>query len=57
MNLLVNTVILNYMALHGEEGSFANIFMNHGLGDVALRDSLTAFQPIVNGTIGPLTPT
>jgi hypothetical protein len=57
VNLLVNTVILNYMALHGEEGSFANIFMNHGLGDVALRDSLTAFQPIVNGTIGPLTPT
>jgi hypothetical protein len=45
------------MALHGEEGSFANVFMNHGLGDVALRDSLTAFQPIVNGTIGPLNPT
>jgi len=57
VNLLVNTVILNYMALHGEEGSFANIFMNHGLGDVALRDSLTAFQPVVNGTIGPLNPT
>lgn len=46
VNLLVETVILNYMALHGEQGNFATAFPNHGLGSVALRDSLTAFQPL-----------
>lgn len=51
VNLLVETVVLNYMALHGEQGNFATAFPNHGLGNVALRDSLTAFQPICNGTI------
>ena len=58
VNQLVNAVILNYMALHGEEGLFESVMgMNHGLGNAAMRDSLTAFQPIVNGTIGPLNPT
>jgi hypothetical protein len=57
VNLLVNLVILNYMALHGEEGNFEALYPNHGLGNVGLRDSLTAFEPIVNGTIGPLNPT
>ncbi|MBT8086052.1 MAG: general secretion pathway protein GspF [Woeseia sp.] len=56
VNLLVNTVILNYMALHGEEGQFASLFPNHGLGDTSLRDAMTAFDQIVSGTIGPLTP-
>jgi len=56
VNLLVNTVILNYMALHGEEGSFAGVIPNHGLGDTSLRDSMTAFDAIVSGTIGPLNP-
>ena len=51
VNLLVETVVLNYMALHGEQGQFAARFPQHGLGSVALRDSLTAFNPIVNGTI------
>lgn len=53
-NLLAETVILNYMALHGEQGLFdtAEYFPNHGLGNATLRDSLTAFEPIVNGTIG-----
>ena len=51
VNLLVETVILNYMALHGEQNQFATVFPNHGLGSVALRDSLTAFNPIVNGVI------
>jgi len=51
VNLLVETVILNYMALHGEQGLFPNVFPGHGLGNNQLRDSLTAFQPIVNGTI------
>ena len=51
VNLLVETIALNYMALHGEEGQFANVFPAHGLGPVSLRDSLTAFAPIVNGKI------
>ncbi|SFD47656.1 general secretion pathway protein GspF [Pseudoalteromonas denitrificans] len=46
VNLLVETVILNYMALHGEQGNFANLFPNHGLGNASLMDSLTAFEPI-----------
>ena len=51
VNLLVNTVILNYMALHGEQARFADLFPNHGLGNAAMQDSLTAFTPIVSGTI------
>ena len=49
VNLLVNSV--NYMALHGEQGNFGTLFPNHGLGNAALQDSLTAFTPIVNGVI------
>jgi hypothetical protein len=52
VNLLVETVLLNYMALHGEQGTFANAFPLHGLGSSALRDSLIAFNPIVSGTLG-----
>ena len=52
VNLLVNTVLLNYMALHGEQGQFGNVFPGHGLGNAALQDSLTAFTPICNGTTG-----
>ena len=51
VNLLVNTVLLNYMALHGEQGNFGALFPNHGLGNAALQDRLTAFAPIVNGLI------
>jgi hypothetical protein len=51
VNLLVETVILNYMALHGEQGNFASSFPQNGLGNSTLMDSLTAFQPIVNGVI------
>ena len=51
VNLLVETVILNYMALHGEQGLFSTTFPTHGLGSVTLRDSLTAFDPIVSGTV------
>jgi len=50
VNLLVNTVLLNYMALHDEQGQFGNLFPNHGLGNATLQESLTAFTPIVNGT-------
>jgi len=54
VNLLVNTVLLNYMALHGEQGQFANVFLNHGLGNSTMQESLTAFTPICNGTIANL---
>jgi hypothetical protein len=49
VNLLVNTVILNYMALHGQQGSFASTIANNGLGTDL--DPLIAFEPIVNGVI------
>ena len=32
VNLLVNTVLLNYMSLNGEIGRFTQVFNNHGLG-------------------------
>jgi hypothetical protein len=51
VNLLVETVILNYMALHGDEGAFATRFPSQGLGGSTQRDGLTAFAPIVNGVI------
>jgi len=51
VNLLAETVVLNYMALHGENGQFGTALPNNGLGNSTLQDSLTAFQPIVNGTI------
>ncbi len=54
VNLLVNTIILNYMALHGEQGNFNDLLYpgwNHGLGDFNLQQRLTAFAPIVNGII------
>ena len=51
VNLLVNMVLLNYMALHGEQGQFGNVFPNNGLGAASSWDSWTAFTPICNGTI------
>jgi len=52
VNLLVETVVLNYLALHGEQGRFSEFFPANGLGNAALLDSLTAFEPIVNGRMG-----
>jgi hypothetical protein len=48
VNLLVQMVLLNYMALNGEQGLFAtpDYFPNHGLGDPALLDRYIAFAPI-----------
>lgn len=46
VNLLVEMIILNYMALHGEQGNFQSLFGNT-LGNSAPLDSLVAFQPIV----------
>jgi hypothetical protein len=52
VNLLVNTVLLNYMALHDEQQFFAQAFPGHGLGTTTTQlDNLTAFTPICNGTI------
>jgi len=58
VNLLANMVILNYMALHGDQGAFQTLYNNAtnplwnsgGLG--TNLDAYTAFTPIVNGTIG-----
>ena len=51
VNLLVQTVILNYMALHNDVGSFAGAVPNSGLGSAPITGTMTAFSPIVNGTI------
>ncbi|HMN45047.1 MAG TPA: hypothetical protein PKE27_10760 [Povalibacter sp.] len=52
VNLLVQTVLLNYMALHGESGAFNTQFGN-ALGADGALDAMTAFQPIVSGTVPP----
>jgi hypothetical protein len=49
--LLVQTVLLNYMALHGQAGQFPTLFPTQGLGTSTSLDQYTAFQPIVQGTI------
>ena len=53
VNLLVNSVILNYMALHGatDIAAFDTLYGQgwHGLG--SNLDAYTAFAPIVNGLI------
>ena len=51
VNLLVETVVMNYMALHGEFNDFLAKFPGQGLGGDALRSSLVAFTPIVSHTI------
>ena len=52
VNLLAYTAVLNYMALHGEQGNFLmpGFFPASGLPPTML-DTLTAFTPIVNGVI------
>ncbi len=57
VNLLVQTVLLNYMALHGEQNLFAEeaYFPKQGLGNNTMRDTLIGLAPIVNGTIPPTT--
>lgn len=47
VNLLVETIILNYMALHGEEGQFQTLFPNSGLSTGQLS-SLIAFSSLSN---------
>ncbi len=42
VNLLVETVILNYMALHGEEGNFQTLFPTSGLSTAQMSAVLAA---------------
>lgn len=48
VNLLVQTVLLNYMALHGEIGDF-NARFGQALGSGSALDALIAFEPILPG--------
>jgi hypothetical protein len=50
VNLLVEVVILNYLALHGLQGQLATFLGSSGL-PAAQLDQWTAFSPIVNGVI------
>jgi hypothetical protein len=50
VNLLVDVLLLNYLALHGEVGLYNSLFGN-SLGNSAAMDGLTAFTPICNGII------
>ena len=43
VNLLVNTVLANYMALNGDIATFASTFPNHGLGDY---EKMVSFNPL-----------
>ncbi len=49
VNLLVEQVLLNYMALHGQQGQFATAFPSNGLGSNI--DRLIGLAPIVNNVI------
>ena len=53
VNMLVNAVVLNYLALHNQVGEFANLYaslgISHGLGSDL--DRYVAFQGIVDGTV------
>jgi len=55
VNLMVDTIILNYMALHGQEGLFdsAGFFPGQGLGNAGNRQRHIAFQqaPSINGGV------
>ncbi|HEY9051669.1 MAG TPA: hypothetical protein VIQ03_09005 [Gammaproteobacteria bacterium] len=45
VNLLVNTVIANYLSLNGDIGLLSSLVPNHGLGDV---DRVVPFGPLAN---------
>ncbi|CAA0121440.1 Uncharacterised protein [BD1-7 clade bacterium] len=55
VNLLVETVVLNYMALHGDEGLFDAFFPSQGLGSAERRLAYTAFNKLASvGATGTL---
>ena len=45
-NLLVQAVMLNWMAANGTVADFATLFPMQGLGAPAARDAVTAFTQI-----------
>jgi len=53
VNILVNSVVLNYMALHDEVGAFSNLYQSLGVGTGlgSDLDQYIAFQNIVTGTV------
>jgi hypothetical protein len=59
VNLLAETVVLNYMALHGQAGAFQSMTwangLNTGLGSTAAYDSLIAFPQLASVSNGVIT--
>jgi hypothetical protein len=53
---LAQMVVLNYMALHGDQAKFPTLYpapnLNNTLGTGSALDALIAYAPIVNGKIG-----
>ena len=56
---LVQTVVLNYLALHGEQAKFSNLYpspnLNNTLGDASAHAALIAFQPLAGIVGGKIT--
>jgi hypothetical protein len=46
VDLLAESIVLNYMALHDDVGRFSQVLPSHGLGAGQDLDDLIAFQPI-----------
>jgi len=46
VNVLTESIVLNYLALHGEVSRIDEVLPGHGLGTPTEIDSLVAFQPI-----------
>jgi hypothetical protein len=44
---IAETVILNYMGLHGKDGNFSTLFSHQSLGSPAVQQAMTVFAPIV----------
>jgi hypothetical protein len=57
VNLLAEMVVLNYMALHGQEGAFQGMRwasgVSTGLGSIGTYSSLIALPQIVSGPVAP----
>jgi hypothetical protein len=51
VNLLVQAVVLNYMALHEAAPNLAARIPGHGLGNMDSQRSLISFNPIVSGPV------
>jgi hypothetical protein len=51
VNLLVQAVVLNYIALHEVAPNLAATIPGHGLGNMDSQRSLISFNPIVNGIV------